>query len=107
MALEDQKAALMAYCRLDELTENEEALLESFYNSAVSYMATAGISEPESSLRAAQYRVCVNALVLDAWDHRGAQTGDRALVDNPAFQRLIVQLKLSEPVTPSDSDGEA
>lgn len=105
-AFEERRAALMTYCRLDELTADEEALLESCYEDAVSYMATAGVAEPTASPRLAAYHQCVAALVLDAWDHRGTQTGDKALVDNPAFRRRINQLKLSEPIT-SDSDGGA
>ena len=96
-AFEERRAALMTYCRLDELTTDEEALLESCYEDAVGYMATAGVAEPMGGPRRAQYEQCVNALVLDAWDHRGTQTGDKALVDNPAFRRRMNQLKLSEP----------
>lgn len=105
MAFEDRRAALMTYCRLDELTAEDEALLGELYEDAVSYMTTAGISEPTAGARAAQYHTCVAALVLDAWDHRGTQTGDRALVDNPAFRRRLNQLKLSEPPA-SESDTE-
>lgn len=105
MAFEDRRAALMTYCRLDELTAEEEALLGELYEDAVSYMTTAGISEPTDGARAAQYHTCVAALVLDAWDHRGTQTGDKALVDNPAFRRRLNQLKLSEPPA-SESDTE-
>lgn len=97
MAFEDRRAALMAYCRLDELTAEDEVLLGELYEDAVSYMTTAGISEPTTGVRAAQYHTCVAALVLDAWDHRGTQTGDKALADNPAFRRRLNQLKLSEP----------
>lgn len=103
-AFEERRAALVTYCRLDELTADEEALLESCYEDAVSYMTTAGVAEPTTAPRLAAYNLCVNALVLDAWDHRGTQTGDKALVDNPAFRRRIDQLKLSEP---SESDGGA
>lgn len=106
MAFEDRKAALLTYCRLDELTVEDEELLKVFYEDAVGYMTTAGVAEPTDGPRAAQYHVCVAAMVLDAWDHRGTQTGDKALVDNPAFRRRLDQLKLSEP-EPSESDEEA
>lgn len=105
MAFEDRKDALMAYCRLDELTAAETALLGELYEDAVGYMTTAGVTEPVSGARLAQYHTCINALVLDAWDHRGTQTGDKALVDNPAFRRRLEQLKRSEPPA-SDSDTE-
>ena len=101
MALTDaRRAALMAYCRIDELVDGEAALLESMYFDAVDYLAGAGVSAPtEGSGRAAQYDQCVNALVLDAWDHRGTQTAGQALVENPAFRRRLNQLKLTEPVS--------
>lgn len=105
-AFAERKTAITTYCRLDDLTAEEEALLEAAYEDAVSYMTTAGVSEPTEGARLAQYHQCVNALVLDAWDNRGTQTGDRALVENPAFRRRLNQLKLTEP-EPSDSDGEA
>lgn len=104
-AFEERRAALMTYCRLDELTADEAALLESCYEDAVNYMTTAGVAEPTAGPRLAAYHQCVAALVLDAWDHRGTQTGDKALVDNPAFRRRINQLKLSEP-SDSDAGGE-
>ena len=95
-----RKAALMAYCRIDELADGEEALLESLYEDAAAYLAEAGVSEPDAGTgRAAQYDQCVNALVLDAWDHRGTQTAGQALVENPAFRRRLNQLKLTEPVS--------
>ena len=95
-----RKAALLAYCRIDELSEDDTALLESLYEDAAAYLAEAGVSEPEAATgRAAQYDQCINALVLDAWDHRGTQTAGQALVENPAFRRRLNQLKLTEPVS--------
>ena len=80
----------------------EEALLESLYEDAAAYLAEAGVSEPDAGTgRAAQYDQCINALVLDAWDHRGSQTAGQALVENPAFRRRLNQLKLTEPVPDS------
>ena len=95
----ERKAALLAYCRIDEVTEADMALLNSLYSDAVAYMVGAGVSVPKSGTdREAQYDQCVNALVLDAWDHRGTQTAGQALVENPAFRRRMNQLKLTEPV---------
>lgn len=105
-AFADRQAAILGYCRIDDPTPEDLALLEDFYADAVSYMSHAGVAEPDpGSARMAEYSVCVNALVLDAWDNRGIQTGDKTLTDNPAFRRRIVQLKLTEPVR-SDSDTE-
>ena len=95
-----RKAALLAYCRIDELSGDDAALLESMYFDAVDYLAGAGVSAPtEGSGRAAKYDQCVNAQVLDAWDHRGTQTAGQAPVENPAFRRRLNQLKLTEPVS--------
>ena len=98
------KARLMAYCRIDALEEGEDTLLEGLYQAAVNYMADAGIGEPqEGTPRRAQYDLCVNHLVLDGYDRRGATVSGSALEDNPVFRRMIVQLKLTEPVSDSDT----
>ena len=95
-----RKAALLAYCRIDELSGDDTALLESLFSDAVAYMEEAGVNQPAGNARrTAQYDQCVNALVLDAWDHRGTQTAGQALVENPAFRRRLNQLKLTEPVS--------
>ena len=98
MALTDaRRKALLAYCRIDTLEEGEEALLETLYGAAVSYMEEAGVREPqEGTLRRAQYDLCVNALVLDGYDRRGART-EGGVSDNLALRRMITQLKLTEP----------
>ena len=89
----DRKAALMAYCRIDQLEDGEEALLEGLYWAAVGYLAQAGVEEPEAgSLRLAQYDLCVDHLVLEAYDHRGHVEG---AAENPAFRRMLNQLKMS------------
>ena len=107
MALDEaRKKALMAYCRMDELVDGEEAVLEGMYASAVAYMAEAGVREPAADdPRRAQYDLCVNALVLTDWDSRGAQMPGTSLVDNPSFRRRLNQLKLTEPPV-SESDTE-
>jgi hypothetical protein len=107
MALtEVRKAALMAYCRLTELAPGEEALLETLYDGAVSYLTQAGVAQPAAETpRRAQYDLAVNYLVLDAYDNR-----DTALApggtggENPAFRRLITQLKLTEPVSEAETE---
>lgn len=98
---EERRAALMAYCRMDDLGPGGEELLESFYQAAVNYMTQAGIAEPEIwTPRRAQYDLCVNALVLDSWDRRGTTTsggGAYTAVENVSFRRTLNQLKLTEP----------
>lgn len=97
------KSRLMAYCRIDSLEEGEELLLQGLYEAAVGYLEQAGITEPaKDTPRRAQYDLCVNALVLDSYDRRGAQM-DGSVSDNPQLHRMIVQLKLTEPAV-SDSD---
>lgn len=108
MAWDDAvKSRLMAYCRIDALEEGDELLLQGLYEAAVSYMEQAGVSEPkEATPRRAQYDLCVNALVLDGYDRRDMTITGAIVADNPSFRRMIVQLKLTEPVSDSDT-GEA
>ena len=101
MALSDERReTLLAYCKLTELADDPEvqALIPVLYDSAVGYMAGAGISQPmEGTPRAAQYDLCVNYLVLDAWERRETTITGTIVADNPTFRRLINQLKLAEP----------
>ncbi|MBQ7778384.1 MAG: phage gp6-like head-tail connector protein [Oscillibacter sp.] len=101
---EGVSAALMNYCRIDELIDGDGDDLREAYESAVAYMAAAGVREPErGSERYAQWMRCIKALVLDDWDNRGTQTAGQALADNLAFRRRLNQLKLTEPVSDSDT----
>ena len=75
-----------------------------FYYAAVSYLEQAGVSEPkEETPRRAQYDLCVNAMVLDSWDHRDTKEPVSQVTKNPAFRDSLNQLKLPEPAV-SDSD---
>ena len=98
-ALTDKRLEeLLAYCKLTELADDPEveALIPAFYEAAVGYMEGAGITEPAAdTARRAQYDLCVNAMVLDAYDRRGAQT-EGSVGDNPMLRRMITQLKLTE-----------
>ncbi len=97
MLSEERKQSLMAYCRIDVLEEGDEALLQTLYDAAVGYMTNAGVREPEEGTpRRAQYDLCINFMVLRDFDLRDAQV-DGAIQDNPAFRRLLNQLKLTEP----------
>lgn len=101
----DRQASILSYCRIDDPTPEDLALLEGFHADAVSYMEGAGVAEPEAgSARLPQYNTCILAMVLDAWENRGTQTADKAFADNPAFRRRLNQLKRTEPVTVSESD---
>ena len=104
MALtEERLAGLLAYCRIEEPTEEELLTLETLYDAAVGYLDGAGISlPPEDTPRRAQYDLAVNFMVLRDFDLRDAEvTG--TIQDNPAFRRLITQLKLTEPPAGSDA----
>lgn len=102
---ETVKARLMAYCRIDALETGEEDLLEGLYQAAVSYLTDAGIREPKDGTpRRAQYDLCVNYLVLDGYDRRDVTITGAIVADNPAFRRIIVQLKLTESVSDSDTE---
>lgn len=107
MALnEERRASLLAYCRIEEPTAEELLTLEGLYDAAVGYLERAGVAEPEAgTTRRAQYDLCVNFMVLRDFDLRDAEVSG-TITDNPAFRRLITQLKLSEPVSDSDTSGE-
>lgn len=98
MALSGERlASLLAYCRIEEPAEEELLTLEGLYDAAVGYMDGAGVAQPEEGTpRRSQYDLCVNALVLDWWDHRDTKEQAAQAEDNAAFRRLIVQLKLTE-----------
>ena len=103
---DERRAGLLAYCRMEEPTEEELLTLETLYDAAVGYLEGAGISPPApGTSRAAQYDLAVNFMVLRDFDLRDAEvTGN--VQDNPAFRRLITQLKLTEPVSNLDTSGE-
>ena len=104
MALsEARRASLLAYCRIEEPTAEELLTLEGLYDAAVGYLEQAGVSEPEEGTpRRAQYDLCVNFMVLRDFDLREATIVN----DNPAFRRLLTQLKLTEPdVSNLDTSG--
>lgn len=70
-------------------------------------MAQAGVAElEEGTPRRAQYDLCVNALVLDAWDRRDISFVGTSTAENPSFRRLLNQLKLTKPdVSNLDTSG--
>lgn len=104
-----RRAFLLAYCRIDELSPEEEPVLEAFAEAAETYLTQAGISKPaeEDSARRAMYELCLAALVLDFWDRRGAVDGGRgnsSVADNVTFRRNLNQLKLTEPLQSADGN---
>ena len=107
MALtEERRAALLAYCRIEEPTQEESLTLEGLYDAAVGYLEAAGISEPAAGTpRAAQYNLAVNFMVLRDFDLRDATITGTIVADNPAFRRLSTQLKLPGPASAWDTRG--
>ena len=108
MVLTDaRKTTLLAYCRIDDPAPEDLTLLEDMCMEAMGYLHGAGVTEPETgSPRLPLYNACVNALVLDAWDNRGAQSGGKVVSDNPAFRRKLNQLKLTEPIVSESDTGQ-
>lgn len=95
---DERRAGLLAYCRIEEPTAEELLTLETLYDAAVGYLEGAGISQPpEGTPRRAQYDLAVNFMVLRDFDLRDATITGTIVADNPAFRRLITQLKLTEP----------
>lgn len=95
----ERKKTLLAYCRIDMLEDGEDGLIGPLYDAAVSYMEQAGVSEPKADTqRRAQYDLCVNYLVLDSYQRRDMTITGTIVAENPAFRRLLNQLKLTEPV---------
>ena len=104
---EVRRAELLAYCKLTEFAEDPEveALIGTYYGAAAAYMAQAGISEPPvGTPRRAQYDLCVNAMVLDSWDRREISVSG-TVSENPAFRRVMNQLKRTENVSNLDTSG--
>lgn len=95
---EARRASLLSYCRLTELADDPEvqALIPALYEAAVGYMKNAGVPVPESdTTRAAQYDLCVNYLVLSAYEQRDVSIVGAAATDNPIFRLTLNQLKMT------------
>ena len=104
---DERQAGLLAYCRIEEPTTEELLVLEGLHSAAEEYMANAGVAKPaEGTSRRAQYDLAVNFMVLRDFDMRDATVTGTIVSDNPAFRRLLTQLKLTEPVPNPDTCGE-
>lgn len=61
MALtEERKAALLAYCRIEEPTDEELITLETLYHAAVGYLEHAGVLEPPDGTAGGPSMTCVS-----------------------------------------------
>ena len=95
----DRQAGPLAYCKLSELEDDPEVqtLIPVLYDAAVGYMENAGVAAPElGTARRAQYDLCVNYLVLDAWERRDVSIVGTTVSENQAFRQTLNQLKLTE-----------
>lgn len=81
--------AVKSYCRIDGEVEDE--LLLSLIDTAKSYLDGAGIPEPEADNP--RYLLCVKAMVLEFYDHRG-MTESVTPSAIPGLANMVVQLKL-------------
>ena len=81
--------AVKSYCRIDGEVEDE--LLLSLIDAAKSYLDGAGIPEPEADNP--RYLLCVKAMVLEFYDHRG-MTESVTPSAIPGLANMVVQLKL-------------
>lgn len=77
------------YCRIDGNDEDE--LIQSLVDTAKSYLDGAGILEPEADNP--RYLLCVKAMVLEFYDHRG-MTESVTPSAIPGLANMVVQLKL-------------
>ena len=104
---EARLARLLAYCRIDCSDPEDVETVRGLYAAAVAYLEGAGVAEPpEGDPRRPLYDLAVDFMVLRDYDIRDATLPASSAADNPAFRRMIVQLKLSEPdVSDSDTEG--
>lgn len=101
---DERRAALLAYCRIDLLEDGEKDMVDGFYYAAEDYLADAGVSVPDAGTpRRSKYDLCVNYLVLDSYHRRDMTITGTIVAENPAFRRLLNQLKLTEPVSDLDT----
>lgn len=99
MLTDERQESLLAYCKLTEFRDDPEVqtLIPVFFSAAEGYMAQAGISPPPEGIhRRAQYDLCVNYLVLSAYDQRDTALIGTVIAENPTFRRMVNQLKLTE-----------
>ena len=99
---ETRKLELMAYCHLDDLSKEDELLLESFFYGAEEYLRGADVPEPKDTGKKAIYDLVVNAMVNDAWDNRRS-TVTGQLFENPVWNRMKNQLKFSARAEAAES----
>lgn len=81
--------AVKSYCRIDGNDEDE--LIQAFVDTAKGYLEGAGVPEPEAD--DPRYLLCVKAMVLEFYDHRG-MTESVTPSAIPGLTNVVTQLKL-------------
>lgn len=89
----DKLARLKAYMHAED---EEDGLICSLYEAAVTYLSGAGISDTPA--RASLYELAAFGLTLGYYDEMRRTDQDNPRVEeNPALRRIINQLKLGKP----------
>ena len=89
----DKLARLKAYMHAED---EEDGLLCSLYEAAVTYLSGAGISDTPA--RASLYELAAFGLTLGYYDEMRRTDQDNPRVEeNPALRRIINHLKRGEP----------
>lgn len=83
--------------------DDDDDLIKELYDTAVEYLADAGIVKPKDGAMQAKYQLAVWALTLSYYDQRGVEL-DRQVYGSPYLRRLINQLKHSRLPTESETD---
>ena len=95
------------FCRIDNSGPGEDMLVEMLLNSAAEYLDSAGVTRGDrDDTRTNMYDLLLFSLVLQAYDHRD-MTMSSAVTENPAFRRMLNQLKLTEPPVSDSDTGES
>lgn len=91
----DRLASLKRYCC--DSGEADDGDLTELYAAALGYMENAGVTMPQAgTARRAQFDLCVNYLVLDAYDKRVTTITGTIVAENPGFRRQLNQLKQTD-----------
>lgn len=81
--------AVKSYCRIDGNDEDE--LIQAFVDAAKGFLEGAGVPEPEAD--DPRYLLCVKAMVLEYYDHRG-MTESVTPYSIHGFENMRNQLKM-------------
>ena len=99
---EELRAAVFSYCK-EEDTPDTLGPMTVAWDGAEGYLEGAGVTRPDpESKRHGVWLGVMLVETLDRYDNRSGQTSGQ-LWDNPVHRRALNQLKLTEPVSNSDT----